>query len=344
MDPRVLAAMSANGGLITYAQALDLGVSPGEVRRLKRQGHWVAVRRGVYTSRELWDSLDEWRGRPRLIARAVVLTMRRAWVLSHNSAADELDLATLRPPEPLTHITRPGWTNAWTENQVAHHLARFRPDQVVEINGVRVLDAARTAIDIARYHGVLHGIVACDSARRGGVSQAGLVAAYEPMEQWPGVKAAHTSVELSDARAENVNESLGRHLVLEAGIGEPDCQFPVRTDDGIKWCDIRVGNHMIETDGEVKFIPVAEGGVAEKPAHKVAWDEKKRQRLIGDRGTVVTRVIWEDYWGRRRPEAIRRLQADHEESVRRFGRDLAPELAREAAEIRARYGERRPAG
>lgn len=344
MDPRVLAAMSANGGLITYAQALDLGVSPGEVRGLKRQGHWVAVRRGVYTSRELWDSLDEWRGRPRLIARAVVLTMRRAWVLSHNSAADELDLATLRPPEPLTHITRPGWTNAWTENQVAHHLARFRPDQVVEINGVRVLDAARTAIDIARYHGVLHGIVACDSARRGGVSQAGLVAAYEPMEQWPGVKAAHTSVELSDARAENVNESLGRHLVLEAGIGEPDCQFPVRTDDGIKWCDIRVGNHMIETDGEVKFIPVAEGGVAEKPAHKVAWDEKKRQRLIGDRGTVVTRVIWEDYWGRRRPEAIRRLQADHEESVRRFGRDLAPELAREAAEIRARYGERRPAG
>jgi hypothetical protein len=101
---------------------------------------------------------------------------------------------------------------------------------------------------------------------------------------------------------------------------------------------------MIETDREIKFIPVAEGGVAQKAAHEVAWDEKKRQRLIGDRGTVVTRVIWEDYWGRRREEAIRRLQADHAESVRRFGRDLAPELAQEAAEIRARYGERRPAG
>jgi hypothetical protein len=344
MDPRVLSAMSADGGLITRARALDLGLSPGGIRHLLRRREWIPVRRGVYTSRELWESLDEWQGRPRLIARAVVLTMRRAWVLSHNSAADELGLATLRPPVPLTHITRPGWTNAWTENQVAHHLARFAPDQVVEINGVRVLDAARTAVDIAREHGDLHGLVACDSARRAGVSQAELVAAYGPMEQWPGVRAAYSSVALSDPRAENVHESLGRHLVLEAGIGEPDCQFPVRTIDGVKWCDIRVGNHMIETDGQVKFRPTADGGVADKPAHEVAWDEKKRQRLITDRGTVVTRVIWEDYWGRRRDEAIRRLQADHEESVRRFGHELAPQLAIEAAEIRARYGERRPTG
>lgn len=344
MDPRVLAVLSANGGLITYAQALDLGLSPGEVRRLKRQGHWVAMRRGVYTTRELWESLDDWRGRPRLIARAVVLTMRRAWVLSHNSAADELDLATLRPPVPLTHITRPGWTNAWTENGIGHHLARFRRDQVVEINGLQVLDAARTAVDIAREHGVMHGLVACDSAMRGGVTRSQLEAAYEIMEHWPGKRNIETSVALADPKAENPHESLGRHLVLEAGLEEPDCQFPVRTADGIKWCDVRVGNHIIETDGRIKYRSVAEGGVADEPADKVVWDEKKRQRFVADRGLVVTRVIWEDYWGRRRSEAIRRLRADHAESVQRFGHLLAPDLAREAAEIRATYGERRPAG
>lgn len=344
MDPRVLAAFARNGGLLTYAQALDLGVSPGEVRQLKRQGRWVLVRRGVYTTAELWDSLDEWRGRPRLIARAVILTMRRAWVLSHTSAADELGLDTLRPPAPLTHITRPGWTNAWTENEIAHHLARFRPEQVVEVNGVRVLDAARTAVDIARRYGVMHGVVACDSAMRGGVTREELVEAYQPMEQWPGVRAVYTSVEVADPLAENVNESLGRHLVLEAGIGDPDCQFPVRTADGIRWCDLRVGNHVIETDGRIKYRSVADGGVAEKPADLVVMDEKKRERLVGDRGLVVSRVIWDDYWGARRGQAIRRLQADHAESVRRFGRELAPELAREAAEIRERYGERRPAG
>jgi hypothetical protein len=344
MDPRVLAAISANGGLITFAKALDLGLSPGEVRRLKRQGYWVTVRRGVFTTREIWESLDEWRGRPRLIARAVILTMRRAWVLSHTSAADELDLAILRPPVPLTHITRPGWTNAWTENEIAHHLARFRPEQVVEVNGVRVLDAARTAADIARRYGVMHGLVACDSAMRGGVTRKELEAAYEIMEQWPGVRAVKTSVELADPKAVNPHESLGRHLVLEAGLEDPDCQFPVRTADGIKWCDIRVGNLIIETDGRLKYRSVADGGVAEEPPDKVVWEEKKRQRLVGDRGLVVSRVIWEDYWGRRRAEAIRRLRADYADSVRRYGAVLAPELAREAAQIRAMHGERRPAG
>lgn len=344
MDPRVLAAISANGGLITRAQALDLGLGPGEIRHLKRSGRWVTVRRGVYTTAEIWESLDEWRGRPRLIARAVVMSMRRGWVLSHNSAADELGLATLRPPVPLTHITRPGWTNAWTENEIAHHLARFSADQVVDINGVRVLDGARTAMDIARCHGDMHGIVAADSAMRSGVTRSELMAAYEPMEQWPGSRASHTCAELADGRAENPNESLGRHLVLEAGIGTPDCQFPVRTVDGIKWCDLQVGNHIVETDGRIKIQAVADGGVATKPAADVLWEEKKRERLVEDRGLVVTRVIWEDYWGARRSQAIRRLQADHAESVRRFGRDLAPELARDAAEIRAQLGERRPTG
>ncbi|WP_183094649.1 type IV toxin-antitoxin system AbiEi family antitoxin domain-containing protein [Nocardioides stalactiti] len=343
MDPRVSGALAANGGLITFVQALDLGMSPSEVRQLRRQGAWLALRRGVYTTTELWESLDEWRGRPRLMARAVVVTMKRAWVLSHQSSADELGVDTLRPPIPLTHITRPGWTNAWTENGVAHHLAGFRPDQVVDINGVRVLDAARTAIDISRRYGDMHGLVACDSAMRIGVSRAALVAAYEPMEQWPGIRAAHTAVRLADGRAENPHESLGRYLVLEAGIGEPDCQFPIRTSDGIKWCDLRVGNHMIETDGRVKLQPRSLGGVAEEPPDVVLWKEKARERLVTDRGTVVTRVVWEDYWGRRRSEAISRLRADHAESVRRFGAELAPELAREAAEIRARYGVRRSA-
>lgn len=342
MDPRVPAALSANGGVIRYAQLLDLGVSPGEVRHLKRRKVLHPLRRGIYTTTELWESLDEWTGRPRLLARAVILSVHRGWVLSHNSAADELGLATLRPPTPLTHLTRPGWTNAWTENDIKHHLAGFAESQTVEINGVRVLDAARTAVDIAREHGVMHGLVACDSALRSGVAKGELVAAYDRMDNWPGRRSIVASVDLADGRAENPHETLGRHLVLESGIGEPDLQFPVRTAEGVKWCDIRVGNHMIETDGRIKYRLKANGGVADD-VEQVLWEEKLRERLVRDRRTVVTRVVWEDYWGRRRVEAVRRLQADHEESVRLYGRELAPELAAEAAAIRAAYGERRPA-
>lgn len=343
MDPRIAGIVAANGGLITRAQALDLGLSPGEVRRLLRDKEgWIPLRRGVYTTAEVWQGLDVYVGRPLLLARAVVMTMRRGWVLSHDSAAHALGMAILRPSKPLVHITRPGWTNAWTEYGVKHHLARFAPTQVVEAQGIRALEPARTAVDLAREHGLMAGMVACDSAMRLGVTRQQLTDAYAIMENWPGVKAARRSVALADPRAETPHESLGRHLVLEAGLGAPETQFPVQTDRGIFWCDLRVGNHVIETDGRIKMRSIENGGVA-VDVEQAAWDEKLRQRAISDRRLVVSRVVWEDHWPPRRQAAIRRLQAAHAESVERFGPELDPTLAQEAEAIRRRHGRRRPA-
>lgn len=341
MDPRVLAAFATHGGVLSRDQLLDLGAAPSEIRRSVRQGHWVRVRRGVYTTAEIWEALDEYVGRPRLRARAAILQMRRGWVLSHDSSAHEQGMAILTPREPFVHVTRPGFTNAWTEYGVKHHLARFTDQQRIVVDGRPVLDLARTAVDIARERGTKDGFVSCDSAMRMGVTRGELQIAVEPMENWPGSRAARLCVKLADPDADNPHESLGRELVYEAGIGVPETQFPVRTSDGVKWCDIRVGNHIIETDGKIKVTPVAEGGVATQSARDVMWNERKRERLVRDRRLVVTRVYWEDYWGERRAAAIRRLQADHAESVAQYGAVLDPELAREAAEIRARTVRRR---
>ena len=276
MSPRVIAAF-AETGVLTRAQVLDLGVPPSEIRRLLRRGEWVVVRRGVYTTREIWEALDEYVGRPRLRARAVIATLRRGWVLSHDSSAHEHGMAILTPRDPHVHVTRPGYTNAWTENGVKHHLARFTEQQRVEVNGLPVLDIARTAVDIARERGMPDGPVACDSAMRMGVPRSELEAAYAPMDNWPNVTVARESVALADPRAENPHETLGRLLVIEAGIGQPDPQFPVRTAEGIKWCDIRVGNHVFETDGRTKYRPPEAGGVAVRPVDEIAWEERKRE-------------------------------------------------------------------
>lgn len=341
MDPRVIAAFAAHGGVLSRNQLLDLGVSPSEIRRMLRQRRWVRLRRGAYTTAEIWEALDEYVGRPRLLARAAILQMRRAWVLSHDSAAHEHGMPILFRPLYQVHVTRPGFTNAWTENGVKHHLARFAERQRTVIDGRPVLDLPRTAVDIARERGMKDGLVACDAAMRMGVTRSALQVAVEPMEQWPGSRAARACVELADPHAENVHESLGRELVYEAGIGQPETQFPVRTSEGIRWCDIRVGNQVIETDGKIKVLAPAEGGVASKPAADVLWEERKRERLVRDRRLIVSRVYWEDYWGARRQAAIRRLQADHAESVALYGATLDPELAREAAEIRKRAGRHR---
>jgi hypothetical protein len=264
--------------------------------------------------------------------------MRRGWVLSHDSAAHLLGLDIVQPVDPLVHVTRPGLTNAWTKAGVRRHLARFRPEQVVEVAGTRSLDLARTAVDIARERGDLHGLAACDSALRMGCSRADLWAAVEVMTHWPGVIAARSSVELADPRAQTVLESLGRHLVLELDIGEPDLQFPVITRRGTAWCDIRVGNHLFETDGWIKYRSVERGGVAVRAVEEVLRDERSRQTLVCAEGLGMSRLVWEDFWGDRRAVTRERLRAEYAVTVARFGTELAPHLARNAEELRRREG------
>jgi hypothetical protein len=295
----------------------------------------------VYADGGLWATLDEFRGRPRLRARAAVMKLQRGWVMSHDSAALELDMPLLRPQRSLVHITRPGFSAAWTRYGVKHHYARFRADQLMDVEGRRVLNAARTAVDLAREHGEMEGVVACDWALRAGVTRTELQEVLAPMQFWPHVVRARWAVDMADPRAENANESLGRMLVTELGIGKPDPQFPVAIDGGrIAWCDIRVGNHVFEIDGRTKYQPMEVGGLADRDPHRVVWDEKKRERLVCAEGLGMSRIFWEDYWGEARDRARRRLMAEYAVSEARFGAELAPRLAASAERLRALHGMR----
>ena len=95
MPPRLRAVFDQQRGLVSRAQALDAGMAPEVVQRLVATGEWRAVRRGLYTERELWESLDPREGRSRLAVRAAYLGVARAHVVSHDSAALFLGLPTL---------------------------------------------------------------------------------------------------------------------------------------------------------------------------------------------------------------------------------------------------------
>lgn len=336
MDPRVAARMASQHGLITRAQALDLGLSPAALGLLLRDGEWVVVRRGAYADASVWNALDPYRGQPLLRARAVLLTLRREGVLSHDSAAHALELDILAPKDPLVHLTRPGFTGAWTEYGVSHHLARFRPSQVQVVGDLRVLDAARTAVDIARTRGVTHGLAACDSAMRSGVSRVELEEALAPMVSWPGVGSARTCVDLADPGAESVGESLSRQLTEEAGLGRAETQFPVPTARGVAWCDLRIGRHMIEFDGKIKYQRREDGGVADRSPTDVAWEERRREVDVCANGLGMSRLIWSDFWGEQRERAKRRLRQEYAETFARHGDVLPPELEEFARRMRGR--------
>jgi hypothetical protein len=259
--------------------------------------------------------------------------------VSHDSAAHEHGMDILVPPEPHTHITRPGSSTAWTRYGVKHHYARFLRSQVSVAQGLEVLDIPRTAVDIAREHGEPYGEIACDAAMRAGVSKDALREAYAPMTCWPHIQRTRRAVEFADPGAQTVIETLGRLLVDELGVGPVETQFPFRREDGrIAWADMRVGCHLFETHGKIKFLSPEEGGVADAPPAEVAWKLRKRDHQTFREGLGTSHIYWEDCWPPKRAQALKRLKEEYDDTVRRFGTQLPERLARQAREIRGGVG------
>jgi hypothetical protein len=293
MNNTVAKLMANQNGLVLRRQALEAGLEPRQIDRLVLSGTWIAVRRGVYATAAHWDALDEFVERPRLRAIAASRNMLVPHALSHDSAALLHRMPILLPKPELVHSTRWGHLGGRVRNGVKHHQAPFRPAQLVQVDGIWALDRARTAVDVAREHGERHGLVACDSALRLGVSREDLREAVGAMSCWPHVVRTRWCVENADDAADSVLESLGRLLVIGLGIGEVEPQFGLTDGRRIAWCDLRVGRHVIELDGRVKYRPVSVGGLAVDP-DQARWEEKKRHDFISGFKLGISRLTYAD--------------------------------------------------
>jgi len=336
MHPLLLARLSRQRGLIRRNEAVDCGVPEHELEVLLRRGELIVVRHGVYALGSAWDGLDPFVERPIQRARAARMTMLTEHVMSHDSAARELGLAILRPRVELVHVTRPDVRGSRTEFGVKHHGASFRDSQVVDVGGIPALDMARTAVDMAREHGIQGGLPTFDAALRLGLPRSAFTRALAPMRNWPHVRSARACVDLADGGAENPAETLGRILLHELGLGPIETQFPVPVPSGVAWCDLRIGRHMFEVDGRVKFLRVDQGGVATRPVEDVLWDEKRRQTDVCANGLGMSRIVWQDFWEPHRDAARRRLTREFAVTRDRYGDVLPPELEEFAHRMRGR--------
>lgn len=331
MNPKAIGIMSTQHGLITRKQAVASGVSPKRIDRLVRQGDLVVVRRGVYAEATFVAALTTDRSKRLLADRAASLRISRPHVMSHDSAAYELDLPILRAARPMTHVTRPGVVGSHLRFGVKHHLAPYAQHRVVEIGGIRVLGLARTGLDIAREHGLRAGVVAIDSARRAGTTLAQLDAELELMWSWPNVTVVREAVELSDPDTDSIGETLTREVVTELGFGRPQTQFGLSAGGRTAWCDLRLGRHLFEFDGKVKYQRVEDGGFALASADDVIWREKLRQDWVCGFKLGMSRVVWDELFGAARARTVERLRREYLDTCRLFGEsidDLTPFLAR----------------
>jgi len=277
--------------------------------------------------RSVWEELpllDQWRARDR--AAHLATSVRHE--LSHDSAARFHGLPLVGIRKDLSHVSRPDVHGSRTEHGVKHHKADLPSGTGIVVDGLPVTGIARTAVDLAREHGLPTGLAACDAALRAGVRRAELQAELVGMAHWPGVVAARSATELADPRAENAGESLARLLVLELGLGDVvEPQFAVRLPGRVVWIDLRVGCHCFEFDGRIKYRPLADGGVAVRSAEEVVWAERQREREVCAVGLGMSRLVWDDLFGAARARAKARLLAEYAVTAARFGTRLPDHLA-----------------
>jgi hypothetical protein len=321
-------------GLISRREAAAEGLTTDDVRGLVRRGQWVWVRPGWFTTADHWSALDDRRGRPMLAVRAAHRGLRRSHVISHSSSALVHDLPILRPGDDLVHVTQYGAPRARTRHGIKHHQSRFRLCDVMFVEGLPVLDLARTALDIAREFGFTAGVCAIDSARQRGVSLTDLWRSREPMWHWPGVKVADDAILFSDGGAESLGETLTRIVLSEIGLGPIETQFELRDETGWARCDMRVGRHVVEFDGLVKLQPPERGGWASDAPEEVVAAEKRRQDWVCGFELGMSRVTWSELWGPQRELTKARLRREYAATVDRYGTnidDLSPYIVRRRA-------------
>ncbi len=318
-------------GLILRRQGRAAGMTDKQILALIRTGEWVAVRRGVYATRPHWESLDPYVERPRLEVWAATLTTNTPHFVSHDSAAYLHRLPILEARPRLVHVTRIGALGGRTRHGIKHHKAPVRDEQIVFVDDHPVLDIPRTVADIGREHGVRHGVVAAASALRAGVSRSALRSAVTPMRSWPYVTAPRLAIEVADPRCESVGEDLTLLMLSQLGLGFIQPQFGLQDRGRVAWVDFRIGRHLVEFDGRLKYVREDVGGYADRTPDEVMWEEKRRQDWLCGFKLGMSRVVWADVQEDTWQATQDRLHREIRDTNARFGvsiDDLAPYVVR----------------
>lgn len=262
--------------------------------------------------------VPEGRSIEELYAVRVRATMgRRRGAASHESAAALHGIAYLRPDRERVHITVDAETGGGRRGNVHLHARPLPPQDVADIDGVRVTSRARTAIDAAMTGDLVRGVCAIDAVRRvrryprpddpDPVPMTELLECVERFGGRRGTAAALRALELSVDRSESAGESWSRMQMHGYGLPMPELQVGYRFGESEYFADFTWNGLVGEFDGRGKY-----GDGADEEA-EVLEREKARQEKFEAAGFEVLR------WGWRVLNRDGALPAMLESALRRHG-------------------------
>lgn len=268
-----------------------LTLSDVESHRKIADGTYLRLTREVAINREEYRALPRWQQHTALAAahgltadRAVVsgIAAARLWGISVRSLDPVVDL-TLRRSKARS-------PKKWPRG-VRMHSAVLNDDQVIEVGGLRLTTRGRTIADIARWEGLIDGVIATDSVRRlfPGHPFSDLRAKALGPGPYHGRETVRRALDLSRPSIDSPLESWARILLIEAGIGAhivSQAEIPGPGNSFFRVDLLIDGWLIIEIDGAVKY----DGTTFGKTPHEVVVREREREKFLQNRGYVFLRV------------------------------------------------------
>ena len=292
---RQAAELGSTGGVILRREALAMGYDDRAIAAMVRSGQWCRVRHGSYVECRLWKSLDG-EDRHRVRSRAVLRAAKSPAALSHVSGALEWGADVWDVDLSDVSITRLDGKTGRREAGVSQHRGHVPPTSIVIRDGVPVLDAARTAVDVTRVTDVQHGLPIVNSMLHARATTLDDVrSAARVLDGWPDTLATRIVIGLADHRVESVAESLFVHLAWTQALPRMEPQYAIRDRFGsvVARVDFALPELGVffEIDGRVKYENLPAGQSLEQ----VLKQERDREKLVCRlTGWVCIRITWRD--------------------------------------------------
>ncbi len=292
-----LRQLTAAHGFFSRQDALGTGSLDRDLTRGVRQRHLVRFRRGAYAFADEWSVLDEL-GRHRVRTNAVMRSLGSAVALSHASGVVAHGIDTWGLPLDRIHVTRIDGASGRLEKDVVHHEGRAGEQDVVHVDGLAVLPAARCALEAASRVPNDVALALLDSGLRSGAySEQELMDTFATLQHWPFVRHLHLPVRMADGRAGSVGESRGRWYMHRSHLPAPVLQYAVRDASGelIGTTDWAWPRHGLlgEFDGRIKYGRLLRPG--QSPEDVVVAEKRREDRLREATGFRMVRFMWDDY-------------------------------------------------
>ncbi len=293
------------------------------IARAVEDGALARIAAAKYLDGAVWRGL--WPDQ-RLLARVIAVSGNRdlRGYFWRESAAVLHGLRLYRPPHDRAHLLLPGGATARSSTFITRSIDQVAEGEVGLLRGIPATSLARTVLDLARLAPPELALGALDHAlhlrfgrHRGIPNSPGVVEWLERLRgdalsipHRRGVRRALRVIDLADAGAESVLESLGRLRFAQLGY-RVSTQAPVTHSDGrLSYFDLELDDLDIlcEIDGRSKYLDadLRKG----KTAEEVVIAEKRREDRA--RGLTPKRVIRLMHDDLRTPDSFRA-------AVRHFG-------------------------